>query len=47
MRNNRWYYLIGLAAILGIVGIVYWLYKSESRLTKNFSSKQPVATDEL
>jgi hypothetical protein len=47
MRNNRWYFLIGLVAILGIIGIVYWLYKSDSRLTKFFSARQPATTDEL
>lgn len=47
MRNNRWIYLVGLVAILGIIGIVYWLYKSDLRLSQLFGSKQPVRADEL
>ena len=28
----KWYYFVALIGILGIVGIVFWLYKTDSKL---------------
>ena len=28
----KWWYVVAVAGILGIIGIVYWLYKTDNRL---------------
>jgi len=45
MQNNKWYLLVGLVAILGIVGIVYWLYKTEHHLWRRLASRELVAEE--
>ena len=44
MWGFRWYYLVAIVGIFGIIGIIIWLYKTDSRLL-NFVRKQPEAIE--
>lgn len=44
MWGFRWYYLVGIVAILGIIGVIIWLYQTDNRLL-NFLRKQPEAIE--
>jgi hypothetical protein len=40
MWGFRWYYVVAIFGIVGIIGIIFWLYKTDSRLL-NFVRKNP------
>ncbi len=38
MNGFKWYHLVAIVGILGIFGIVIWMYKTDSKLL-NFTRK--------
>jgi hypothetical protein len=43
MQGFKWYYLVAIVAILGIVGVIFWLYKTDNRLLRFVRRNGPSA----